>query len=161
MVQSLNEGPRRQRRILALASTILISLAACVSGPQAADERTWEAPWPPDEFASGLVLSCVPAGYEFVESEGHESAVFHNFSSADHAHLAIGRTTVAEAKQTTGEVVVVDGRNFHVLDNGKRLAEMVDPTTRVEVVASDLPLEILSDVARCLHYDAALDVSSP
>ncbi len=111
----------------------------------------------------------------FTESEGHESAVFHNFKSGDHAHFAIGRTTGDHTHLAIGSItgdngqigdviettVMVDDREFFVLDGGKRLVAWVDPTMRIEVVSSDLPLEQLSGVASCLTYNPELDATTP
>jgi len=48
-----------------------IVLAACAAAPSGDTENgPWEAPEPPDEFASGLTVVAVPDGFAFEWNEG-------------------------------------------------------------------------------------------
>jgi hypothetical protein len=62
---------------------LTVVVAACADKPAGGTSTSWSAPDPPDEWASGLTIGVVPAGYSFAYNEGHETATFHVFTADD------------------------------------------------------------------------------
>jgi hypothetical protein len=121
---------------------------------------SWSAPKPPDEFASGLTIGFIPDGFSFVWSEGHETATFHVFMTADDSEqVSVGRQIDPEPYPLAGESVTRAGRDFTVVEATRetRILEDVGNGIRVEVVSASLDSETLLAVAESVTYDPAQD----
>jgi hypothetical protein len=124
------------------------------------DDGEWLAPEPPDEFASGLTVGFIPAGFTFVWNEGHETAVFHVFQTEDGSEqVSIGRQISPEPYPTPGEEVVRGDREFTLVEDTRetRVLEEVDGDIRLEVVSQILDSETLLRVAESVVYDPERD----
>ena len=119
---------------------------------------SWTADAPPSEVASGLTIGHIPSGFTFAWNEGHETATFHVFTSADDsAQFAVGRQISPEPYPIAGREVTRGGRVFTVLEGETRILEEVGSGIRIEVVSRSLDAETLLQIAESVHYDPTRD----
>lgn len=107
---------------------------------------------------SGLTIGFIPDGYFFVWNEGHESATFHVFQTADGSdQVSVG---VQESPQSSGvgQAMTYDGRQFVVYEEGSqiRVAEEVGNDIRVDVLSGSLDQETLMQIAASTIFDPSV-----
>jgi hypothetical protein len=123
------------------------------SGPP----ESWSAPEPPSEWASGITVGEIPAGYYFGWNEGHETATFHVFVAQDGAsQFAVGRQLTSEPWPLQGREVTLHGRVFTITAEVRILEEVADGV-RLEVVSQSLDQAVLLAIAESAQYDPARD----
>ena len=110
--------------------------------------------------SGGLTIGYIPEGYTFVWNEGHETATFHVFESADGSdRLAVGRQVSPEPYPLLGEEVIRDGRMFTLVEDtsGTSVLEDAGDDIRIEVVSSSLDSETLLRIAESVSFDLNQD----
>ena len=155
---------RRPTPPVALCALALAVTTACSGAPDADPTAyTFVAPDPPYQFASGLTIEFVPAGYEYVRDAGHESAAFHVFEPADgSALLSVGVQFHPSPHPNEGESVTRGGREFTIYAEGQRtrVRETADAGDVIDVLADSLDTETLLDVAASIRLDLGRQLPS-
>jgi hypothetical protein len=147
--------------VLAWMTVLTLAITAC-SSPTNGDtgDGPFTAPAPPDEWASGLTIGYIPEGFTFVSNQGHETATFHVFMTADESQqVAIGRQISPPPYPTAGQAVTRAGRDFTVVEDTAetRILEKVGNGIRIEVASPSLDSETLLRIAESTSYDPAND----
>jgi hypothetical protein len=118
----------------------------------------FDSPPAPDEFESGLTIGNLPAGFNWVWNEGHETATFHVFQTEDGSQeLSIGVQVSPPDHPGTGEPITDGGREFVVYDEGDqiRVTEDVGDDIRIDVLSGSLDLDTLLEVAASVSHQSS------
>lgn len=158
--------PTGVNRTIGITTLAMLSLVVAACSSTGADERAeiWSAPDPPSDFASGLTIGFLPDGFTFVWNEGHETATFHVFESADATlQFSVGRQIATEPYPFPGEEVTRNGRTFTLVETTRetRILMHADRDVRVEVVSRTLDAATLMRIADSVGYDADRDQLAP
>ena len=143
-----------------VACSTSTSTEETVGSTSTSTDETVDLPWsaadPPSAWASGLTLSYIPDGFTFKWNEGHESADFHVFESADGSEFSVGRHRPASV---AGEQVTRNGRVFTIVEYPRqtRIREDVDNGFSIEVVSRSLDTDTLLRIADGMSYDPSRD----
>lgn len=138
---------------LSAVEPVLVSTSTAVSSPV-----TWSSE------GGGLTVKSLPAGYEFVYSEGTgddpNSAMFHVFKNADGNQLSIGRRRFPGEFPINGhEVGSFDGVTYWLIDeSGWSRLYFALVEVRIEILSSTLPTEELIAIGRSVKYDPNRDL---
>lgn len=119
----------------------------------------WVAPDPPDSWASGLSIDYIPDEFSFVWNEGHETATFHVFQTAEGEQVSVGRQLTLEPYPSAVEQLIRDGREFAVAEGSSEtrvLVELADGV-RIEVVSQTLDTDTLLRITESVGYDPTRD----
>ncbi|MGH8923992.1 MAG: hypothetical protein ACRDWA_05025 [Acidimicrobiia bacterium] len=138
---------------------VLWVISSCSSNGQEPD-GTFTSPEPPDEWASGLTIACIPEGFSWVWNEGHEAATFHTFQTEDESEqLSIGIQIAPPPHPGSGEVVRRGDREFTVYNEGNqiRVTEDVGNDSRIDVLSDSLDTERLLRIAESVTYEPGRD----
>jgi len=136
---------------------VLLALIAvsCSFPAVVTDSVSFTSPEPPDEFASGLTIGFIPEGFAWVWNEGHETATFHTFQTADESsQLSVGIQVSPPPHPGSGEEVSRAGRQFVAFDLEReiRVTEAVGNDVRLDVVSASLDEETLLRVAESVTF---------
>jgi hypothetical protein len=136
---------------------VFLIAASCSSPASIGTPGSFSSPAPPDEFASGLTIGFIPAGFAWGWNEGHETAKFHTFQTEDESQqLSVGIQMSPPSPSSPGETTTRNGREFIVYDSSTeiRVTQDIGNNIRIDVVSSTLDPATLLQVAESVQIQA-------